>query len=74
MNWNIQMEGRAWTGQEVEARMELRPEKLEIYYGKLFWTAADRLNMLAMLLENVGVAKAVELGKPEVWKAAVSNL
>jgi hypothetical protein len=29
---------------------------------------------LAMLLENLGIDKAVRFGKPEDWKAAVAEL
>ena len=30
--------------------------------------------MLALLLENIGVDKAVRLGRPDVWRAAVAAL
>jgi hypothetical protein len=30
--------------------------------------------VLGLLLENVGVEKAVRLGKAEVWRAAVEKL
>ena len=42
--------------------------------GKLFWSEEDRVNMLGLLLENVGADRAVRLGDPEVWRAAVSRL
>jgi hypothetical protein len=45
-----------------------------MYQGKLFWSEEDRVNLLGLLLENVGVDQAVRLGDPEVWKAAVAEL
>jgi hypothetical protein len=42
--------------------------------GKLFWDETQRLILLALLLENVGVDQAVRLGDPEVWRAAVRDL
>jgi hypothetical protein len=37
-------------------------EKIELIEGRMFWTDEDRLNMLALLLENVGMGAAVRLG------------
>jgi hypothetical protein len=34
----------------------------------------ERLTMLALLLENVGADKAVRLGNPQIWRAAVGGL
>jgi hypothetical protein len=42
--------------------------------GKLFWSDEDRLTVLALLLENVGVDKAVRIGDPDVWREAVATL
>ena len=42
--------------------------------GRLFWSDEDRLTMLGLLLENVGIDAAVRLGDPGQWKAAVANL
>ncbi len=74
VHWNIGRQGRAWTGGEARARWELTPEKFEMDQGKLFWDETDRVTLLALLLENVGVDRAVRLGDPEVWKAAVQQL
>ena len=71
--WDIRREGRAW-GQDVRARYELTPEKIELIEGKLFWTERDRLTMLALLLENVGIDKAIRFGDPKVWKEAIAEL
>ncbi len=72
--WDIRREGRAWRGAEAMQRYELTPEKMELIHGKLFWTDEDRLTMLALLLENVGVDAAVRLRNRSVWKEALSAL
>jgi hypothetical protein len=72
--WDIRRQGRAWTRDEWEARRELTPEKIELSRGKLFWTDEDRLAMIALLLENVGVDQAVRLGNPAVWREAIAAL
>jgi hypothetical protein len=74
VRWDIRRRGRAWTHDEAMGRYELTPEKFEMIDGKLFWTEAERLTLLALLLENVGVDQAVRLGEPAVWKAAVDEL
>lgn len=58
-NWDIRREGHAW-GKDT-LRRYLRTEE-------------DRLNVLAMLLENVGVDKAMRLGDPNVWREAIKEL
>lgn len=74
IQWDIRREGRAWEGEEAFARYELTPEKTEMIRGKLYWREEDRLRMLGLLLENVGVDKAVRLGNPEVWREAIAQL
>lgn len=72
--WDIRREGRAWSKEEVLPRYELTPGKMELIHGKLFWSEEDRLLLLGLLLENVGADKAVRLGDPAVWRAAVADL
>lgn len=72
--WDIRREGRAWSNEEVLPRYELTPGKMELIHGKLFWSEEDRLLLLGLLLENVGADKAVRLGDPAVWRAAVADL
>jgi hypothetical protein len=72
--WDIRRQGRAWVGQEARARYELTPEKFEMVDGKLFWDDTQRLTLLALLLENVGVDQAIRLGDPEVWRSAIREL
>jgi hypothetical protein len=64
IRWNIQRSGRAWTPEEAPGRWQLTPEKFEMDHGKLFWDDTQRLTLLALLLENVGVDQAVRLGDP----------
>ena len=74
IKWNIHREGRAWDTNEAQSRFQLTPEKFEMCGGKLFWTEEDRITLLGLLLENVGVDAAVRLGDPAVWRAAVAEL
>jgi hypothetical protein len=74
VNWDIRREGRAWEGDEAYQRIELTPEKFEMYEGRLFWEDEERLLLLGLLLENVGVDAAIRLGDPEVWRAAIKEL
>jgi len=55
-------------------RFVLKPEKIEMVKGKLLSTEEDRETLLALLLENVGADRAVQLGDSEVWRAAVAKL
>jgi hypothetical protein len=73
-DWDIRREGRAWERDEAMQRYELTPEKLEMVKGKLLWDEEDRVKLLGLLLENVGADRAVRLGNPDVWRAAVRNL
>ncbi len=49
------------------------PEKIELIEGQLFWSEEDRLRMLALLLANVGIDRAVRLGTREDWQAALKE-
>jgi len=69
---DIRRDGHAW--KDGLARFALLPEKVEMIRGKLFWSDEERLTVLALLLENVGVDRAVRLGDPNVWRAAVGDL
>ena len=65
MEFDIRRQGRKWSRTEIEQKYhELCPEKIELIEGKMFWSDEDRLNMLALLLENVGIDAAGELGRP----------
>jgi hypothetical protein len=43
-------------------------------HGKLLNSDEDREVLLGLLLENVGADRAVRIGVPEVWRAAVAKL
>jgi hypothetical protein len=72
--WDIRREGRRWEGDEAMARFALTPEKFEMCEGKLFWSDAERVTLLGLLLENVGAGRAVRLGNPDVWRRAILEL
>jgi hypothetical protein len=74
VEFNIQRQGRRWDRAEVEQKYyKLCPEKIELIEGKMFWNEEQRLNMLALLLENVGMDAAVRLGDPALWKQAIDE-
>ena len=72
--WDIRRTGRAWTATEARQRWELTPEKFEMYQGRLFWDDEQRLLLLGLLLENVGVDRAIRLGNSSVWRDAIAAL
>jgi hypothetical protein len=71
--WDIRRQAREWRGEEFYRRLDQAPEKIE-YRGGIFTNERDRLTVLAMLLENLGIDKAVRLGKLEDWKVAIADL
>jgi hypothetical protein len=73
IHWDIRRRGRSWK-KEALSRWELTPEKIEMARGKLFYTDEQRLPMLGMLLENLGVDAAVRLGDAQVWRDAIADL
>ena len=74
MQFDIQRQGRKWSRSEVEKKYrKLCPEKIELIEGRMFWTDEERRNMLALLLENVGMDAAVSLGDPVLWKQAIDQ-
>ena len=74
--WDLRPEGYPWDTEDSHClrRYHMAPHKNELIDGRLYWTEEDRLFMLALLLENVGVDQAVHIGDPAVWKAAVAQL
>ncbi len=69
--WDIRRAGRAWQGDEAWARFGLTPEKFEMMDGRLFWFERDRVVLLALLLENVGLDAALRLAPLERWREAI---
>ena len=72
MTFDIRREGRRWSREEIDTHYRMAPEKIELINGMLFGTETDRLVMLGLLLENLGLDKAVQFGDPEVWRAAIT--
>ena len=70
--WDIRREGRVWTHDEFERRIYQAPEKIE-YTGGIFTYEDERLTVLAMLLESLGIDKAVQLGNLQDWKSAIAE-
>jgi hypothetical protein len=70
--WDIRRAGRRWTKDEFEDRLYEAPEKIE-FVGGIFASERERLIVLGMLLENLGIDKALEFGKLEDWKAAIAE-
>jgi phosphoglycolate phosphatase-like HAD superfamily hydrolase len=74
LKWEIRSNDRAWRGDEAFDRYMLTPHKIELVNGKLLFSKKDRETLLALLLENVGADRVVQIGDPEVWRAAVARL
>jgi hypothetical protein len=71
-DWDIRRKGREWTNEEFNRRIYQAPEKIE-YVGGIFASERERLIVLAMLLENLGIDKVVRFGRLEDWKSALSE-
>ncbi|MEQ6340118.1 MAG: hypothetical protein M3A44_00345 [Gammaproteobacteria bacterium] len=58
--WDIRWEGRHWRGDECLERNERLPEsfRVQIHDGQLGFGEQERLTVLAMLLENLGLDSA----------------
>ena len=72
--FDIGLEGRRWTVDHWHSLGDVLPEKFEMIDGKLFWSEQERLGMLATMLEQVGLAKAVTLAPKELWLQALAQL
>jgi hypothetical protein len=73
IDWDIRREGRRWSHEEFDKRINQAPEKIE-YVNGIFASDRDRLNVLGMLLENLGIDRAIRFGKLEDWKTAIEAL
>ena len=69
-DWDIRREPRRWTSEEVQRRLDQAPEKIE-FVGGIFSSEKQRLTVLGMLLEILGIDRVAEFGKLEDWKAAI---
>jgi hypothetical protein len=73
IEWDIRREGRRWSHEEFDRRIYEAPEKIEFVDG-IFASERERLNVLAMLLENLGTDKVVRFGRLEDSKATIEDL
>lgn len=73
ITWKIGRAGRAWQGEEAAARHNLLPEptRIELHQGKLFWNDEERLCVVGMLLENLGLDKVIPLIDPDLLLEAL---
>jgi hypothetical protein len=76
INWHFERAPINWSAMPggYAARYDLAPEKIEMIHGKLFWSDEERLMMVGLLLENLGVDKVMQLGDARVWKEAAAAL
>ena len=73
INWDIRREGRIWSHEEFDERINQAPEKIEFVNG-IFADHPERLIVLGMLLENLGIDRVVQFGRLEDWKASIEDL
>ena len=73
IDWDIGREGRLWSDEEFDERINQAPEKIEFVNG-IFSSVRQRLIVLGMLLENLGIDRAIRFGRLEDWKAAIADL
>jgi hypothetical protein len=73
INWDIRREGRRWSDEEFDERCYQAPEKIEFVNG-IFARDRERLVVLGMLLENLGIDKTVQFRRLEDWKEAIADL
>jgi len=71
--WDIRREGRRWTREEFDRKVGMAPEKIE-FVGGIFASEHQRFVVLGMLLENLGIDRAVRFGNLADWKAAIADL
>lgn len=59
--WDIRWEGRHWENDVCKERSERLPDsfRIEIHEGQLGFNDEERFTVLAMLLENLGLVKAL---------------
>lgn len=56
------------------ARYQLAAERIEMIDGKVFSCDEERLMMVGLLLENLGIDRIMQLGDPRAWKEAAAAL
>lgn len=72
-DFDIRLEPRSWTHDEILVRHDELPGRLEVVGGKLCSNEEQRLLLLGALLEHVGIARTLQLGPLKVWAAAIAD-
>ena len=73
MQWDIRRKARVWSDDEIRSRLELTPEHFEVFDGEMLFTAEHRLNLLGVVLEQVGIDAALRLAPKELWREALDE-
>ncbi len=75
VTWKIALTPAKLTSEEFLQRYDHfnMPEKFEAIDGKLFWNEEQRLHVLGMLFEAVGLKRALSLCPAEAVRQALSN-
>jgi hypothetical protein len=73
IEWDIRREGRPWSDEEFEQRLDQAPEKIEFVDGT-FASDLKRNIVLGMPLEDLGIDRAVRFGRLEDREAAIEDL
>lgn len=74
MKWDIKRKGYAWSKEISWSRYEMTPEaRIEMIGGKLFYTDEERITMIGLLLENVGIDEAIKLADLDLWQEAIDD-
>ncbi len=73
IEWDIRREGRLWSHEGFDERIFRAPDKIE-YVDGIFASDRERLIVLGMLLENLGIDRVVRFGRLEDWKPAIADL
>jgi hypothetical protein len=73
IDWNIRRDGRRWSHEEFDQRINQAPENIE-YVDGIFASDRERLIVLGMLLENLGIDKVIHFGRLDDWKTAIEDL
>lgn len=72
MEWDIGRAGRQWTGKDGLAKLDRLPGRLELLDGKLCASETERSDLLAGLLENLGLDAVVRFGRIDDWQKAIA--
>ncbi|HEV7484113.1 MAG TPA: hypothetical protein VGQ65_00420 [Thermoanaerobaculia bacterium] len=71
MQWDIRREPRRWSNDEIRSRLKLTPEHFEVFDGEMLFTEEHRVNLLGVVLEQVGIDAALRLAPKELWREAL---